>query len=135
MLRIWQSGKKAGVARSVRPSPFITRTCFPRRVDLRARNNWGTRNRQDGSHADAVWSELGDSGIELEQAAESVATVNGPALGTWGTSRERKRRRLSLSCSFNARRREVSPNRMSFDRHSWRREHTQRSEKGFRFGL
>jgi hypothetical protein len=37
--------------------------------------------------------------------------------------------------SVNARRSEVSPNRMSLDRHSCRREHTQRSAKAFRFGL
>src|SRR5215471_20823725 len=37
--------------------------------------------------------------------------------------------------SFNARRNDVSPNRMSLDRHPCRREHTQRSEKEFRFGL
>src|SRR5215471_17714402 len=37
--------------------------------------------------------------------------------------------------SFNARRNDVSPNGMSLDRHSCRREHTQRSEKEFRFGL
>src|SRR6516164_3763512 len=37
--------------------------------------------------------------------------------------------------SCNTRRNEVSPNRMSLDRHSCRREHTQRSEKAFRFGL
>ena len=37
--------------------------------------------------------------------------------------------------SFNARRNEASPKRMSLDRHSCRREHTQRSAKAFRFGL
>src|SRR4051812_43032891 len=37
--------------------------------------------------------------------------------------------------SVNARRNEASPNRMTLDRHSCRREHTQRSAKAFRFGL
>ena len=37
--------------------------------------------------------------------------------------------------SFNARRNEASPNRMSLDRHSCRIEHTQRSAKAFKFGL
>ena len=37
--------------------------------------------------------------------------------------------------SFNARRNEASPNRMSLDRHPRRTEHTQRSAKAFRFGL
>src|SRR5450759_4745525 len=37
--------------------------------------------------------------------------------------------------SFNARRNEASPNRMSLDRHSCRMEHTQRSAKAFRFEL
>src|SRR5450759_3898622 len=37
--------------------------------------------------------------------------------------------------SFNARRNETSPNRMSLERHSCRMEPTQRSEKAFRFGL
>src|SRR3979490_2184149 len=37
--------------------------------------------------------------------------------------------------SFNARRSDASPNRMSLDRHSCRIEHTQRSAKAFKFGL
>ena len=37
--------------------------------------------------------------------------------------------------SCNARRNEVSPNRMSFGRHSWRRVHTKRPAKAFGFGL
>src|SRR5438067_13565968 len=37
--------------------------------------------------------------------------------------------------SFNARRNDASPNRMSLDRHSCRMEPTQRSAKAFRFGL
>ena len=37
--------------------------------------------------------------------------------------------------SFNARRNDASPNRMSFGRHSWRRVHTKRPAKAFGFGL
>ena len=44
-----------------------------------------------------VVKESGDSGIELKQAAESVATANGPALGTQRYVRGREEEKVSLA--------------------------------------
>ena len=42
---------------------------------------------------------------------------------------------MMFNYSFNASCNDVSPNKISSDRHSWRIEHTQRSAKAFRFGF
>jgi len=47
-----------------------------------------------------VDKESSDSGVELEQAAESAATVNGPALRRYGWRREEEKIVLTLVVPF-----------------------------------
>jgi hypothetical protein len=44
-----------------------------------------------------LFKESSDSGVEPKQAAESVATANGPVLGLSGTSGLRKEEKVALT--------------------------------------
>ena len=81
-----------------------------------------------------VVKESSDSGVELEQAADSVATAkNGSALRRYVWRREEEKLVFTLVVLFRMvlvavldqrAGNEASPNRMSLDRHSGRIEHT-----------